>query len=86
MGVWYVPYYWVMQNLYHQPYHYVVDIEVATTAATPTLDVNLDAVPEARLRCQSSFGTGLKGEFPKIRGTLFRGPYHKGPTIYGIIP
>ena len=24
-------------------------------------------------------------EFPKIRGTLFGGPYNKGPTIWGAI-
>ena len=25
------------------------------------------------------------GEFPKIRGTLFWGPYNKDPTIWGTI-
>ena len=29
--------------------------------------------------------TGTIREFPKIRGTLFWGPYHKDPTIQGTI-
>ena len=33
----------------------------------------------------SSIG-GKRWEFPKIRGTLFWGPYNKDPTTYGTIP
>ena len=35
----------------------------------------------SHVRSKFGTGTGCKWEFPKIKGTLFWGPYNKDPTI-----
>ena len=38
-------------------------------------------VPLPQRRVLGGFGFKVVWEFPKIRATLFWGPYHKDPTI-----
>ena len=55
------------------------------TAISSLVRVGLRVQGTSCSHCVTQTFQALKREFPKIRGTLFWGPYNEDPTMYGTI-